>query len=233
MADPVPLRVRATAAARLGITLVEYDQRLAAGLKWCVSCKAWHRRSEFGMDRSRGDGLNSSCQQSRVRATGRPGARARRINRAFGLAWCRGCEAWLAESEVKHGACRAHTAEQARRWYAASPLPVRLRKRARKRRIDPIPAWWWEEALAEFGGKCAYGCGRPASTADHVWPVARGGQSAPTNVVPACPSCNSSKKDRDPTPWITKGCMAFPPQWDALIALNFEVGGPLEEVTCG
>lgn len=33
--------------------------------KWCVACKARHPRSEFGRDRSRGDGLSASCLASR------------------------------------------------------------------------------------------------------------------------------------------------------------------------
>lgn len=63
-ADRVSLRVRATAAARLGLTLVEYDQHLAAGEKWCGGCREWHPRSAFATDRSRGDGLMPRCRES-------------------------------------------------------------------------------------------------------------------------------------------------------------------------
>jgi hypothetical protein len=56
-----PLRVRKTAAARLGVTLAEYDQRRAAGEKWCTGCKQWHRRTLFTVDRSRSDGLAKWC----------------------------------------------------------------------------------------------------------------------------------------------------------------------------
>lgn len=59
-----PLRVRATAAARIGITLAEYDRRLDAGEKWCGGCRAWHDRAAFAADRSRGDGMASRCRDS-------------------------------------------------------------------------------------------------------------------------------------------------------------------------
>lgn len=61
--DATPsLRVRATAAARIGIPLAEYDARRAAGEKWCTGCRTWHPRAHFAMDRSRGDGLTARCR---------------------------------------------------------------------------------------------------------------------------------------------------------------------------
>jgi hypothetical protein len=58
-----PLRVRATAAARLGLTLAEYDAKLAASEKWCTGCKAWHGRDAFPKDASRADGLAARCRE--------------------------------------------------------------------------------------------------------------------------------------------------------------------------
>lgn len=41
---------------------------------------------------------------------------------------------------------------------------------------------------------CTY-CGGPGGTADHVIPISRGGFHTEGNLVPACRSCNSSKRD--------------------------------------
>ena len=41
---------------------------------------------------------------------------------------------------------------------------------------------------------CAYGCGRPATTADHRTAVANGGTNELSNLVPACGRCNYSKQ---------------------------------------
>lgn len=53
---------------------------------------------------------------------------------------------------------------------------------------------WWREQLAR--GVCHY-CGRQVGaenlTMDHVIPVARGGRSVRSNVVPACEQCNKTK----------------------------------------
>ncbi|HWQ68475.1 MAG TPA: HNH endonuclease, partial [Patescibacteria group bacterium] len=53
-------------------------------------------------------------------------------------------------------------------------------------------------------------------------PLSRGGETQPGNVVPACTSCNSSKKDRSPLEW-------HPPRIDSAalfeaIALAAEAG---------
>jgi 5-methylcytosine-specific restriction endonuclease McrA len=69
------------------------------------------------------------------------------------------------------------------------------REKARKLRKSQ----WWLAKLSQ--GLCQY-CGRrfPASqlTMDHVIPLARGGTSAPGNIVPACSACNRDKKLKTP-----------------------------------
>lgn len=50
--------------------------------------------------------------------------------------------------------------------------------------------------LARDRGICQYGCGRKASTIDHIHPRSRGGKHEWTNVAAACSPCNSLKGDR-------------------------------------
>jgi 5-methylcytosine-specific restriction endonuclease McrA len=45
------------------------------------------------------------------------------------------------------------------------------------------------------GRGCFYCASRPATTLDHVIPLNRGGTNYEGNLVPACRSCNSSKRD--------------------------------------
>lgn len=56
---------RATAARRIGLSLDEYDARIASGEKWCGRCRVWHPVSAFGRDRSRADGMASACRRKR------------------------------------------------------------------------------------------------------------------------------------------------------------------------
>jgi len=54
--------VRRAAAARIGVTIEEYERRLAEGERWCSGCKAWHPLDAFTRDGSRGDGLARACR---------------------------------------------------------------------------------------------------------------------------------------------------------------------------
>ena len=163
-----------TAAKRIGVTLTEYMARLDAGEKWCTDCKAWHDRDLFPTDKSRGDGLAASCRGRAIRIPRMP----------------------LTDDERRAKANAAY-----RRYYAGSGgSSIRARVYARKRKLDPIPEWWREDQLSRG---CAY-CGAPATTLDHFIPVRRGGKSKPTNLLPACGSCNSKKKASDPLHWIDK-----------------------------
>ena len=53
--------------------------------------------------------------------------------------------------------------------------------------------------LSHWGHACAY-CGKAAGTLDHVQPRAKGGHTVQSNLVAACPACNSSKGSLE---WVT------------------------------
>ncbi len=87
---------------------------------------------------------------------------------------------------------------------AVNPIPEKLRRaktefKQRYRHLlrssgDNLTFEEWQSVLVRFGGRCAY-CGSPnANTMDHVVPISKGGLHTLLNVVPACKSCNSSKK---------------------------------------
>lgn len=52
------------------------------------------------------------------------------------------------------------------------------------------------ELLGSPSSACAY-CGKEATTIDHIIPRTKGGRDISSNIVDACKSCNSSKKDKD------------------------------------
>ncbi|MFO7163977.1 HNH endonuclease [Mycolicibacterium hassiacum] len=80
--------------------------------------------------------------------------------------------------------------------------------RRRQRRVtavvnDLTPAQW--AALKEAWQGCAY-CGatdRPLQK-DCVMAISRGGRYTVDNVVPACPSCNTSKCNDEVTGWLRR-----------------------------
>ncbi len=193
------------AAARVGISEAEYLARIASGAKWCTLCKAWRLIAEFSADASRTDGRAARCKRHGRRTADGPTKPERQSAALLGLRWCRRCAAWLPADEVRAGLCRDHANEYAREHYATTGGRVRRGyAAARRRRVAPVPADAYDLLMESTEGLCAYGCGRPATTMDHVAPVASGGQTEPGYIVPACVSCNSSKKDSDPAPWLLK-----------------------------
>mgnify|MGYP001559615561 CR=1 FL=1 len=60
----------------------------------------------------------------------------------------------------------------------------------------PVTAEDWLEIVERHKHRCYY-CGkRKVLTLDHVIPISKGGKHMKENIVPACRSCNSKKKDR-------------------------------------
>jgi 5-methylcytosine-specific restriction endonuclease McrA len=53
-------------------------------------------------------------------------------------------------------------------------------------KYDRCVCYWCRKVLPDGG------------TVDHVTPLAKGGKHCAGNVVPACPECNSEKRDRHP-----------------------------------
>ena len=200
------LGVEKIAAARLGLSLEDYRSKRAAGFKWCTGCKDWVVITEFTRDSSRGDGLGAGCWNCQRKLIHRPGPsiRERRIMRIRGQEWCRDCKSWFPINEINNGKCQPCTNKAARTRYAQDK---QYRQRvqqyiySRKHSVEPISAEIRNELTEQFDDKCAY-CGAPATTWDHIIPISQGGGSNRGNIIPACISCNSSKRAQDVFDWL-------------------------------
>lgn len=91
------------------------------------------------------------------------------------------------------------------KWRRNNPDKVRerdARRRARKAAapINNFTAKQWRALCKAAGYRCAY-CHKKFPfkqlTQDHIIPLSKGGSHTLANIVPACLSCNSRKKDRD------------------------------------
>lgn len=52
-----------SAAKKIGITPQEWKRKVRNNEAWCYCCKSWVSRGMFGVDKSRGNGLASSCKR--------------------------------------------------------------------------------------------------------------------------------------------------------------------------
>lgn len=53
------------AAKRAGISTAKHKRLSREGKKWCIVCRIWHMKNEFGKDRTRYDGLCAACRDGR------------------------------------------------------------------------------------------------------------------------------------------------------------------------
>ncbi len=85
-------------------------------------------------------------------------------------------------------------------YYIAVSEEELARERAKGRELRK--SQWWKNQLGK--GQCYY-CKRrfhPSElTMDHIVPLARGGKSTRSNVVPCCKECNSQKQSKLPIEW--------------------------------
>ena len=75
------------------------------------------------------------------------------------------------------------------------------KRRARMREIiNTLTTEEWLNILKEHNYKCVY-CGcefgeDTLPTKDHIIPISKGGDNIKENIIPACRSCNSRKRDK-------------------------------------
>lgn len=74
-------------------------------------------------------------------------------------------------------------------------------RRARKygAKLSDFSMAQWREIKSMYNYLCVY-CGKKPKklTMDHIIPISRGGSHTASNIVPACMSCNASKKSGPP-----------------------------------
>lgn len=84
--------------------------------------------------------------------------------------------------------------------------PGRFRQPLRRQGIRfPIAKATWTAIVNAHAGCCIY-CGKVPDSLhlDHITPVSRGGCTEPSNLVPACQGCNSSKGALPLSVWLKR-----------------------------
>ena len=79
-------------------------------------------------------------------------------------------------------------------WVEVEADPAHVRREREKARHLRASAWWRRRLQRRTCAYCGGTFGERELTMDHVVPVARGGRSAPGNVVASCEACNVRKK---------------------------------------
>jgi 5-methylcytosine-specific restriction endonuclease McrA len=90
------------------------------------------------------------------------------------------------------------------RWRKANPEACQAHGQRRRALVANAPRndltrEQWEAIKKHYKYRCVY-CGKKMQrlTMEHLTPFSKGGSNTLDNVVPACKSCNSKKRDRGP-----------------------------------
>lgn len=83
-------------------------------------------------------------------------------------------------------------------WIDIQKDDAHMRREREKARILRASQWWHQQIQPGVCAYCKKQVGAENLTMDHVVPVARGGCSTKSNVVPACKTCNNKKTYRTP-----------------------------------
>lgn len=184
--------------------------------KYCHRCGEYKPPSEFHRNRSKKDGLGTECKEcscQRVRCWCERHPEQTASNKTL---WAQHNYLKRRDSVSRYFSQNRDQINAAKRSrYAQNPFRRKQqghRYRATQRELpSDFEQSDWERALDFWHGVCAY-CGNPpqlwdkprALQQDHFVPVARGGAYTKDNMLPACKTCNSGKKNSDPVEWIRK-----------------------------
>jgi 5-methylcytosine-specific restriction endonuclease McrA len=132
--------------------------------------------------------------------------------------WCRECRRRAAKLRMRAkrlDPTQAVKILDQKRRHAKSPKGHESKRKSsliwnHKRRQRGLPVAWnwtakmWQRCKAAWGGACAY-CGKTGVVLmhDHFIPLASPDcpGTVPSNIVPACASCNGLKHVKDPFKW--------------------------------
>ena len=128
--------------------------------------------------------------------------------------------------EDKLAAMRRYGVESKKAWRKAHPLLAREESRcqaqAQRARAKGVPGKVTQKEMIErlelFDGCCAYCGDEGRQSLDHFIPMAAGGKHVASNLIPACLSCNASKRDTEALAWFQQQHFFSQQRWQIILA---------------
>lgn len=143
------------------------------------------------------------ANKAKYEATEKGQAKRRELSRRYGMTEKGKAAAAARHQATKDDPTRREQRRAANQRYRKGPKGKALAYRQyAKRKIavltteNPLTAEEWAEILLAHEHRCRYCQKQTKLTVDHVIPLSKGGEHTKENVVPACQSCNSKKRDR-------------------------------------
>ena len=172
------------------------------GYKVCSGC--WEQyllcTDNFARDSATNDGYYSTCKKCKAENNKNWFANNAKDRRT--------------DDKKKDEKNKEHISERHKKWAAKNKGKLVVIQQRRTAKLKKLPATLtsdqWEAIKTVFDGRCAY-CGVSEADnkkkfgklleQDHFIPLSSGGEYTHDNIIPACRSCNSSKKDLKFSEW--------------------------------
>jgi 5-methylcytosine-specific restriction endonuclease McrA len=183
--------------------------------KACSKCKQVKPTSEFGKHKPSPQGLYSQCLVcSRVARAEYRKRNKQSIKKQQHDNYTRNAEKRKAYASDWHKA----NPEKFRKYQSLSKkrnkeaIAANTRRRNARRKANGVFAISRKELVRLSQGPCFYCGSLHRITVDHVVAIARGGADSIGNLVPACKTCNSSKRDLTIIEWRLFQAKGNPPE---------------------
>lgn len=170
-------------------------------MKICSRCSVEKAGDQFTADRQKKDGLCSYCKD--CYQVYYAAVRSRRLSqkREYREANKQSISAYRVEHYAKN---REHQISCAIDWARSNPVKRRVNESARRARANGATGRFTKSDLLVIVESQKWKCVacrtslRDGYHADHIQPLALGGANDKYNIQALCPTCNCSKRAKDP-----------------------------------
>ena len=106
----------------------------------------------------------------------------------------------------------------------------RRKARMRGNHVVRVTAPQIRQRFAQFDHACAY-CGCIGDLhQDHFLPISKGGTHVLSNIIPACQTCNFSKRDHDPETWYRAQSFFSVKRWRIILTVTGKRKGAIGQL---
>lgn len=178
--------------------------RVKGGKKLCVKCKQWLNADleHFHRDKKGKNGLFAVCKK--CRGFGYEIVQLNKVLRKPGYKFCSCCKKLFRLEELRRRSECNFLCVNCSRKESIRQAHLRRENRMNTPKGLVFTIQQWEECKKAFDYKCAYCGNKRKLTQDHFIPLKNGGEYSKNNILPVCPSCNSSKQDNNFFEWYPR-----------------------------